>query len=153
MIIYLTGPLFSEADKTYLCMLSQKLQNEGYVVFWPGTIITGKDIVDFGTEAPAAIFNYCRDALERSNLVVALLDGAQVDDGTAWEIGYAYAKGIPVYGLRTDVRQAGETRHNQVNSMIQECLVALVGNTQELFKRVVEEQVNRNSADEAKKRG
>ncbi len=34
--------------------------------------------------------------------VVALLDGLHVGAGTAWEIGYAYAKGIPIIGLKTD---------------------------------------------------
>ena len=37
-----------------------------------------------------------RAAIDACDVVVALLDGAQVDDGTAWEIGYAYAKGKPV---------------------------------------------------------
>jgi len=27
--------------------------------------------------------------------MIALLDGSQVDDGTAWEIGYFYAKRSP----------------------------------------------------------
>ena len=40
-----------------------------------------------------------RDALLSCGVVVALVDGAQVDDGTAWEIGYACAMGIPVIGF------------------------------------------------------
>lgn len=32
----------------------------------------------------------------------AVLDGVDVDSGTAWEIGYAYARGKPIIGLRTD---------------------------------------------------
>ncbi len=35
-------------------------------------------------------------------LVVAVLDGLHVGAGTAWELGYAYAKGIPAIGLKTD---------------------------------------------------
>ena len=49
----------------------------------------------------------------------AMLDGAQVDDGTAWEIGYAYAKGIPVIGLRTDFRLCADSDGGLVNAMIQ----------------------------------
>ena len=44
--------------------------------------------------------------------MIALLDGSQVDDGTAWEIGYFYAKESPeqkIIGIRTDFRRAGES--------------------------------------------
>lgn len=41
-------------------------------------------------------------------LLVAWLDGQEVDSGTATEIGYAAGMGIPCLGLRTDLRQAGE---------------------------------------------
>jgi nucleoside 2-deoxyribosyltransferase len=37
-------------------------------------------------------------------LIVANLDGHDVDAGTAWEIGYAVAKGKTVFGVRTDRR-------------------------------------------------
>jgi nucleoside 2-deoxyribosyltransferase len=63
-----------------------------------------------------------------------LLDGQQVDDGTAWEIGYAYARGIPVYGLRTDVRHAGETPYSHVNSMIEGGLAGFTQNVEELVR-------------------
>jgi nucleoside 2-deoxyribosyltransferase len=37
---------------------------------------------------------------------VAVCDGSQVDDGTAWEIGYAYGRNIQIFDLRTDARIA-----------------------------------------------
>ena len=40
--------------------------------------------------------------LKNADLVVAVLDGLHVGAGTAWELGYAYAKGIPAVGLKTD---------------------------------------------------
>ena len=58
-----------------------------------------------------------RTAIDDSDAVVALLDGPQVDDGTAWEIGYAYARGKPIVGIRTDFRNAGDTSHGRVNDM------------------------------------
>lgn len=60
----------------------------------------------------------CRDALLACDIVVALLDGTQVDDGTAWEIGYACASNIPVVGIRTDMRYGGEVPNGKVNAMI-----------------------------------
>lgn len=41
-------------------------------------------------------------------LLVAWLDGQEVDSGTATEIGYAAGIGARCFGLRTDVREAGE---------------------------------------------
>jgi len=35
-------------------------------------------------------------------LIIALLDGLHIGAGTAWELGYAYAKKIPAIGLKTD---------------------------------------------------
>jgi nucleoside 2-deoxyribosyltransferase len=66
-------------------------------------------------------------------MVIALLDGSQVDDGTAWEIGYAFARGIPVYGIRTDSRSAGETGHSRVNAMIEGSLSGFATSLQALF--------------------
>jgi len=120
--IYQAGPLFSEADKTFHRELFAHLRLAGYTVIWPGDLLTDKQIAEAGPLAPSMIFNACQEGINRSSLMVALLDGVQVDDGTAWEIGYAYAKGMPVYGIRTDVRRAGETPHSYVNSMIQGCL-------------------------------
>ena len=36
------------------------------------------------------------EALNKCNHVVAAYLGLRSDTGTAWEIGYAYAKGIPI---------------------------------------------------------
>ena len=44
-------------------------------------------------------------------MVIAVLDGSQVDDGTAWEIGYYSAlKRGQIIGTRTDFRRAGKAR-------------------------------------------
>jgi nucleoside 2-deoxyribosyltransferase len=40
--------------------------------------------------------------LDNCNLLIASLDGLHVGAGTAWEIGYAYSKGIPCLGIKTD---------------------------------------------------
>ncbi len=76
----------------------------------------------------------CRKALDDCDLVVALLDGTQVDDGTAWEIGYAYARNIPVYGIRTDMRFGGELPGGQVNAMIAGSCLAIASSRQELIE-------------------
>jgi len=49
----------------------------------------------------------------------AVLDGVDVDSGTASEIGYAFAKGKYVCGLRTDFRLAGDNFGSIVNLQVQ----------------------------------
>lgn len=39
-----------------------------------------------------------RKHIDEADLVVALYDGRKGTTGTAWELGYAYGKGIPVVG-------------------------------------------------------
>ena len=57
--------------------------------------------------------------------MVAFFDGSKVDDGTAREIGYAFAKGKPVIGIRTDFRNAGDTEYGRVNATIEGSCVGI----------------------------
>ena len=43
-----------------------------------------------------------QEGMQHIHLIIACLDGLHVGAGTAWELGYAYAKGIPAVGLKTD---------------------------------------------------
>jgi len=47
-------------------------------------------------------------AIRSSALLVAHLDGQEPDSGTVVEVGYACGLGIRSYGIRSDLRQAGE---------------------------------------------
>jgi len=69
-------------------------------------------------------------ALNQCDLMVAILDGAQVDDGTAWEIGFFFSQGKKILGIRTDFRRAGESEKSRVNLMI-ECSCAMVVSSME----------------------
>lgn len=48
------------------------------------------------------------EAIRGARLLIANLDGQEVDSGTAAEIGYAAALGLPCLGLRSDLRRSGE---------------------------------------------
>jgi nucleoside 2-deoxyribosyltransferase len=50
--------------------------------------------------------------------VLALLDGVDVDSGTAAEIGYAAALGIRIVGYRTDWRTTGDNEAAPVNLQV-----------------------------------
>jgi nucleoside 2-deoxyribosyltransferase len=60
-----------------------------------------------------------RNLLEPCKGVLAILDGPDVDSGTAAEIGFAAALKIPVVGLRSDKRQSGENDGVSVNLQVE----------------------------------
>ncbi len=146
MRIYLAGPLFTEAERTWLASTKEKIEALGrelgksVTVIWPYELITQHEIDALGPRAKAEIFRRCRESLDDADLVVALLDGPQVDDGTAWEIGYFQA-GRPgkatIIGVRTDFRRAGETEGSLVNAMIECSCTRIVRTSDELFGAVL----------------
>ena len=50
------------------------------------------------------IFDLDINKLDSADIIVALLDGQDVDSGTCIELGYAYAKGKKIFGILTDFR-------------------------------------------------
>ena len=134
MNIYQAGPLFTAAEIQWQKNFSQQLISAGYVVQWPRDFFTQQEIEHWGVEASKKIMDRDRTAIDACDVVVALLDGTQVDDGTAWEIGYAYAKGKPVIGIRTDFRNAGDTAHGRVNAMIEGSCLGIAKDFDEVLK-------------------
>lgn len=57
-------------------------------------------------------------ALRTCTLLVALLEGQELDSGTVAELGYGAALGLRCFGLRTDLRQIGEAG-SPVNLQVQ----------------------------------
>ena len=56
--------------------------------------------IEVGARNAAAIFS--------SHMLIAQLDGQEVDAGTAAEVGYAAALGLPCLAIRSDLRASGE---------------------------------------------
>lgn len=131
--IYLAGPLFSEAEIRWGFQVKAAIEGhfgDSLVLIWPHEIGSDKTQMD--------IFKKNLDALQRCSILVALLDGPQVDDGTAWEIGYHYARGGVAVGLRTDFRRAGESAGAKVNAMVEGACMYIAHDMEELL-RVLEE--------------
>ncbi len=59
------------------------------------------------------------ESIDAADGLIAVLDGVDVDSGTAAEIGYAFARGKRIYGLRTDFRLAGDNPGSIVNLQVQ----------------------------------
>ncbi len=102
MNVYLAGPLFTQAERRWLRGLCERLGSDGHHVFLPQDDAEAPLLADPPDFHGA--FEACRDAIDACDAVVAVLDGADVDSGTAWECGYAYAHGKPVVAVRTDFR-------------------------------------------------
>jgi nucleoside 2-deoxyribosyltransferase len=57
--------------------------------------------------------------IRKSNGVVAYLNGSDVDSGVAFAMGYAHALKLPIVGLRTDFRPAGDNIGCDVNRIVE----------------------------------
>lgn len=128
--IYLAGPLFTHAELEYNRELKNIMGKKGFSVFLPQ-----EDAEDASAEREKqnqeCIFKKCLEGLNNSDIVVAVLDGVDVDSGTAWEIGYAFARGKSVIGLRTDFRTLSD---GVVNLMVEMSLDTLARDEEELLK-------------------
>lgn len=65
------------------------------------------------------------EAIAGAQVLIAHLDGQEVDAGTASEIGYAAALGLPCLAVRSDLRSSGEP--GMVVNLQVEAFVALSG--------------------------
>ncbi|WP_094228884.1 nucleoside 2-deoxyribosyltransferase [Methanolobus psychrotolerans] len=130
--IYLAGPLFSQAERDFNVLLRDMLAEMGFSVFLPQE--DGNDTESSRLEdRQRIIFENDIRGLDESDIVLAVLDGgSDVDSGTAWEMGYAYAKGMPVIGLKTDFRTFGD--EGIVNLMMEMSVDALERNIEGILK-------------------
>jgi nucleoside 2-deoxyribosyltransferase len=111
--VYVASPLgFTGEGRHYLkTVILPQLRERGFVVLDPWE-------EDGGLLGAHELGRRNVDLIERADAVLALLNGPDVDSGTAAEIGYAYARGCPVVGWRDDFRQAGESEETPVNLQV-----------------------------------
>jgi nucleoside 2-deoxyribosyltransferase len=99
MKVYIAGKLCNNSEIEFLEEIAKIVEEMGFESFLPH-----RDVgIAKGMEDVERIFK--GDILEgfkNVDLVVADLNGLHVGAGTAWELGYAYAKGIPLIGIKTD---------------------------------------------------
>ena len=129
--IYLSGPLFSRAEIAWGARVKAFLEDrlEKVRVFWPHEIVPC-------SAGMQEIFQANLKALNEADLMVAMLDGSQVDDGTAWEVGFFFSQEKKVLGLRTDLRRAGEMEGARVNLMIECSCHSISESLEELLDRM-----------------
>jgi nucleoside 2-deoxyribosyltransferase len=131
--IYMASPLgFSEAGRSfYNGTLIPEVMRLGFEVIDPWTLtdqakIDAVEKMPYGVERRDAwrrlnveIGGNNRAGIDRSDAVLAVLDGTDVDSGTAAEIGYAFAKGKPILGYRGDFRLSADNEGSTVNLQVE----------------------------------
>jgi len=113
--VYLAGPLFSEAERTFNHNL-KKLLSSYFDVYLPQE--DGGLMVDMIREgmnpklAARKVFDGDIKAMKECDIFIMILDGRTIDEGAAFELGFSYAHKKPCYGLKTGPRQLLATGNN-----------------------------------------
>ena len=129
----MAGPLgFSEPGREFhYGTLIPKLLSAGHTVLDPWKLTDEKKIhavasMPFGPDKREAwkslnveIGGNNQRAIDECDAVLAVLDGPDVDSGTACEIGYAFAKGKPIIGYRSDFRLSADNEGGLINLQVE----------------------------------
>ncbi len=141
MRVYLASPLgFADSTRAFMDHLMRELASDAVELVNPWDKTDDSDALrqamtiphhDERVAAMSAINHriaaWNEAAIRSCDAVVAVLDGVDVDSGTASEIGFAYALGKRVIGLRTDFRLAGDNLGAVVNLQVQHFIDASGG--------------------------
>jgi nucleoside 2-deoxyribosyltransferase len=140
---YIAGPLgFTDSGRDYYQRVYLPALAAVVEPVDPWALTTAEEVADaerHGQQRELALTIGRRnaDAIRSCALVAAHLDGQEVDAGTAAEVGYAAALGRTCFGLRTDLRQAGEAGvavNLQVESFIVDSGGLIAGSLPELVQ-------------------
>ena len=125
MLANLTRPVYRDVEQWCRSRVARHDADAGFVTFLPHRDNPPKDEYNV-----RQIFENDKRGIDECDIVVASLNGITTDDGTAWELGYAYATGKYLIGLHTDWRQ--RFAHEVVNLMLECSLHELVRSLDEL---------------------
>ena len=99
MKAYIAGKLCTLSEIELLEKIAEICEKAGIKTFLPHRDVGPcKNIKDVKRIFKGDI----QEGFKDCDLVVVSLNGLHVGAGTAWELGYAYAKKIPIIGIKTD---------------------------------------------------
>ena len=125
MKAYIAGALFSQGERVFLEEIAKICKDIGLETFLPHR--------DAGLgEDTEEIFKKDFLGLDKCDVLVAVLNGSDLDSGTAWEIGYAYSRKIKIIGIIDDIRISKD----RLNVMIANS-VEIVDSIDKLKKRLI----------------
>lgn len=125
--VYVAGPLFDEGERWFIEKVDQIIRDLGFDTFLPH-----RDNPPKTADNVQLIFDNDKGGIDRCDVVVANLNGIMTDDGTAWEMGYAFAHDKFIIGLYTDWRARFPNANEVVNLMMQCSMDRLVRSLDEL---------------------
>ena len=113
---YIAGPLCTKPEREFLERIEQICRKHKLKTFLPhrdcGLWKSMKDVKRIA-EGDLNGFKDC-------DFLIASLNGFNIGAGTAWEMGYAHAKGMPVIAVKTD---------RKVKESIEEISAIIMGTT------------------------
>lgn len=137
--VYLAGKIWTPSEKEQLEAVDALCKKLGLQTFLPHRDVGfAQDIKDASRIFKGDITEGFKDVV----LVIACLDGLHVGAGTAWELGYAYARGIPAIGLKTD--ESAEEGFEYLSSILIASM-PIVCSMEELEKKIKEKLKNKFS--------
>ncbi|MGI8854533.1 MAG: nucleoside 2-deoxyribosyltransferase [Thermomicrobiales bacterium] len=132
MKVYLASPLgFAASTTHFMEELERALARTGIEVLNPWKSDFGPEFRHASAIADQAeriaalgqintrVAHANESSIRACDMVLAVLDGVDVDSGTASEMGFAYALGKRVHGLRTDSRLIGDNEGSVINLQVQ----------------------------------
>jgi len=131
--LYIAGPMgFSEAGRDFMYnRLMPAIKETGFSIIDPWKLTPQEQIdkilaMHLSPEKQKALADMNRkigskneEGIRRAFGIVSMLDGPDVDSGTAGEIGFCYGLGKSVLGYRNDFRLSSENIGAKVNIQVE----------------------------------
>lgn len=133
--VYVAGPLFTPSQRRRLEEIDDLCRKCGHSTYLPHR---DGGVFDRGEADPTVFFDADKEAIDDSDLLLAMLNGPPFDSGTVWEVGYAYARGVPIIGIIEDERVFDI--ENQMNPMLVGSINVIVRSLAELRAEIAEGQ-------------
>ncbi len=110
-IVYLAAPFGTPEERAFNDRLAEQTEAYNYPLFMPQRIAEDirngncpfLDIVQEGKTVEQILLEVCMEALNRSNLVIAVHYGEEFDPVTAFEVGFALGRRLNVIAVKNDL--------------------------------------------------
>ena len=111
-LVYVAGPLFSQAEREFLEKIVDHLAYATNLDPYKNFFLPHRDGGELG-KGPTRqyIFSLDISKINSADIIVAFLDGQDSDSGTCVELGYAYALNKKIFGILTDFRSYHTNDH------------------------------------------
>lgn len=120
MKAYLANGLFSIGDRLLNELLAKELRSAipALDLYVPQENDAINDKESFANSL--AIADADKEKLRESDVLIAVLDGIEIDSGVAAEIGIFSTYNRPIVALFSDVRQLGRDNEQKINALIED---------------------------------